>query len=118
VNPTRLLDTRYENGLPEHFRSKSPQTFQVTLRGGIPSRATAVAGNLTVTGQSSPGYLYLGPVATSSPTSSTLNFPLDDNRANAAIVPLGAGGSLSITYAGGANATSDAIFDVTGYFAP
>jgi hypothetical protein len=30
--------------------------------------ATAVTGNLTVTGQTSGGYLFIGPVATNNPT--------------------------------------------------
>ena len=77
-----------------------------------------MTGNLTVTQQSNPGYLYVGPVATNDPTSSTLNFPVGDDRANAVTVALGAG-SLNLTYVGNApGATTQAIFDVTGYFAP
>ena len=46
--------------------------------GGVPSNATAVTGNLTVTGQTALGFLYVGPVAMYNPTSSTLNFPVGD----------------------------------------
>jgi hypothetical protein len=42
--------------------------------------------------------VYLGPNPVASPTSSTLNFPLGDNRANGVTVALGAGGTLSATY--------------------
>jgi hypothetical protein len=84
---------------------------------GVPSTATAVTGNLTVTGQTSSGYLFIGPVATNNPTSSTLNFPTGDDRANAVTVALGAGGTLSITFVAPSNGPSaQAIFDVTGYF--
>jgi hypothetical protein len=94
------------------------RTFGVTGRGGVPSNATAATGNLTVTGQTSPGYLYIGPVAQNNPTSSTLNFPLGDDRANAVTVALG-GGRLSVTYAAPTTGpTAHAIFDVTGYFVP
>ena len=58
----------------------------------MPLNATAVTGNLTVTAQTSNGYLFIGPVATNNPTSSTLNFPVGDDRANGVTVALGAGG--------------------------
>ena len=55
----------------------------------MPANATAVTGNLTVTQQTSLGFLFIGPVAANNPTSSTLNFPLGDDRANAVTVALG-----------------------------
>ena len=75
LSPTRLLDTRSANGLPGPFSAGVPRTFQVTGRGGVPSNATAVTGILTVTGQTSGGWVLLGPVETTSATSSTINFP-------------------------------------------
>ncbi len=53
--------------------------------------ATAVTGNLTVTQQTSQGYLYLGPTSSNNPTISTLNFPNGDDRANSVTVALGPG---------------------------
>jgi hypothetical protein len=86
---------------------------------GIPANAIAVTGNLTVTGQTAAGYLYLGPVAMNDPTNSTLNFPVGDDRANGITVALGAGGTLSATYAAPtAGPTAQVVFDVTGYFTP
>jgi spore germination protein YaaH len=115
--PARILDTRTGTGLSGPSTSNVARTFQVTGVGGVPSGAIAVTGNLTVTQQSSQGYLYIGPVATNNPTSSTLNFPLNDDRANAVTVALGAGGTLSVTYAtSNSGAAAHAIFDVTGYF--
>jgi hypothetical protein len=88
--------------------------------GGVPASAIAVTGNLTVTQQTSGGFLYVGPVAQNNPTSSTLNFPLGDDRANAVTVALGTGGIggiLSVTYAAPTlGPTAQVIFDVTGYF--
>jgi hypothetical protein len=115
ITPTRTLDTRNgTGGLSGPFTNHVARTFTVA---GVPSTATAVTGNLTVTGQTSSGYLFIGSVATTNPTSSTLNFPLGDDRANAVTVQLGAGGTLSITFVAPSNGpTAQAIFDVTGYF--
>ena len=121
ITPTRLLDTRNgTGGLSGPFSSHVARTFQVTGgTSGVPSNATAVTGNLTVTGQTSAGYLYIGPVAMNNPTSSTLNFPAGDDRANNVSVALGTGGNLSITFVAPAPGPSaHAIFDVTGYFTP
>jgi hypothetical protein len=122
IAPSRILDTRTgTGGLAGPFVSHVARTFQVTGNGGVPAGATAVTGNLTVTGQSYLGFLYVGPAAMNDPTSSTLNFPKYDDRANAVTVTLGAGGTLSVTYAApvaAVGATANAIFDVTGYFTP
>jgi len=78
-----------------------------------------VTGTLTVTRQTARGYLYLGPVALNDPTSSTLNFPVGDDRATGVTVALGAGGTLSATYVVSTlGPTAHVIFDVTGYFVP
>src|ERR1019366_9644054 len=72
-----------------------------------------------VTNQTSAGFVALTTVSTPAPTTSTLNFPLSDNRANGVTAPLGAGGVLWITYMGSVGgATTDLLFDVTGYFVP
>jgi hypothetical protein len=56
-------------------------------------------------------------VADATPSTSTLNFPVGDTRANGAVVPLGDGGTLSATYVSSTAGTVELIFDVTGYFA-
>jgi hypothetical protein len=119
LSPARILDSRNgTGGLPGKFSSYVARTFQVTGAGGVPAGAVAVIGNLTVTQQTGGGFLYAGPAAMNNPTSSTLNFPVGDDRANAVAVALGSGGTLSVTYVSGAGgATAHAIFDVTGYFA-
>ncbi len=115
--PSRLLDTRSGNGLSGPFSSHAARTFGVTGHGGVPTSATAVTGNMTVTGQTSLGYLYMGPVAMNNPTSSTLNFPKGDDRANGVTVAIGAGGTLGVTFvAPSAGPTTHVVFDVTGYF--
>jgi hypothetical protein len=127
LTPARILDSRptvpsgnpTNVGLSGPFRSHVARTFQVTGMGGVPAGATAVTGNLTVTQQSSLGYLEIGPIAMNWPSSSTLNFPVGDNRANAVTVTLGSGGTLATTYAASdLSTTSHVIFDVAGYFTP
>ena len=120
LTPTRLLDTRTGVGLSGALTSNVARTFKVTGgTTGVPLGAVAVTGNLTVTQQTAPGYLFLGPIAQDNPTSSTLNFPLMDDRANGVTVAVGAGGTLSVTYgAAWPSGTTHAVFDVTGYFTP
>ena len=119
LTPTRLLDTRNGTGLSGVFNCHASRKFQVTGVGGVSDLAVAVTGNLTVTSQSSLGYLYGGPNGTDNPTSSTLNFPINDDRANGLTVGLATNGMLSITYvAPTSTATTHVIFDVTGYFMP
>jgi hypothetical protein len=117
LDPTRLLDTRFDLGLAGAFASGTPRTFNVAGLGGVPAGAIAVAGNLTVTGQTRPGFVSLGPVPDASPTTSSLNFPMGDTRANGVVVPLGDGGTLSAVYVSAVPGTVQLIFDVTGYFA-
>ncbi len=121
--PSRLVDSRSTAhvGLSKSLSTAVSATFQVTGRStdptqNVPTTAVGVTGNLTVTKQSSGGYLSLGPIATNSPTTSTLNFPLADNRANGVTVALGTGGKLSVTFIGAGGSTTDVLFDVGGYF--
>jgi hypothetical protein len=119
INPTRVLDTRDgTGGLSGPFTNHVARTFQVTGgSSGVPAGAKAVTGNLTVTQQTSGGYLYIGPAAMNNPTSSTLNFPAGDDRANGVTVALSSTGTLSITFVAPSNGpAAQAIFDVTGYY--
>src|ERR1035437_7246649 len=88
LTPARILDTRNGTGLSGALHINAAGTFAVTGRGGVPTGATAVTGNLTVTGQTGAGLLYIGPIAADYPGSSTLNFPVGDNRANGITVEL------------------------------
>jgi hypothetical protein len=119
VTPTRLLDTRNGTGIAKGtVGSKSAKTFTV-VGGVVPSTATAVTGNLTETGATGAGFLFIGPTASNNPASSNLNFPVGDTRANSVTVGLGTGGTLSFTYVSSkVGATTHVVFDVTGYFTP
>ena len=117
LTPARLLDSRDGNGLSGPFSDSVPRTFQVTGLGGVPNNAVAVTGNLTVTNQTVAGRVFLGPNPEASPSSSTLYFPVGDNRATGVTLGLGSGGTLSATYVA-PSGTTDLVFDVTGYFVP
>jgi spore germination protein YaaH len=116
MTPVRLLDSRSGNGLSAKLVANTPAAFQITGRGGVPAGATAVTGNVTVVNATNSWAVYLGPVATASPKTSTINFNAGDIRANGITVALSAGGSLSATYMSTARNTTDLVFDVTGYY--
>src|SRR5262249_16205579 len=111
--PTRLLDTRAGNGLSGKFVAGAPRTFQVTGRDAIPAAAMPITGNLTGVAQRKAGYVSLGPIATSMPTTSTINFPLGDVRANGVTLSLPGRGRLAAVSIA---ANTDLLFDATGYF--
>jgi hypothetical protein len=116
VTPVRLLDTRYGNGLTGPFFAHMVRDFNIAGRGGIPATAKAVTGNLTVFGQTAPGYVTLGPTLADNPATSTINFPLGDTRANGITVRLAADGHLDAIYVAPLGKLAHLIFDVTGYY--
>jgi subtilase family serine protease len=118
ITPARLLDTRTGNGLSGKLVANTPRTFQVSGRGGVPSNATGVTGNVTVVNPTASWAVYLGPDPIASPTSSTINFSAGQVLANGVTVALGSGGTLSATYMSTTGKTTDLVFDVTGYFTP
>jgi pre-peptidase len=117
VAPCRVADTRDPAGpfggpaLP----AGAVRTFTVAGRCGIPTNATAVSLNLTVVLPSQDGYLTLFPAGTPLPLSSTLNYRSGQVRANNAIVPLGAGGGVSV-FSGQGSGTTELVIDVNGCF--
>jgi hypothetical protein len=117
MSPVRLLDSRIPLGLTV-LQNLAPTTFAVTGQVGIPSNAVAITGNLTTTQASFGGYFALTTSPTATPSTSTLNFPTADIRANGVTVALGSGGALSVTYVAGLGATAHVVLDVTGYFVP
>ncbi len=116
LEPLRVLDTRDGTGLSGPFLNNIPRTLGVAGEGTIPVDAVAITGNLTVAGQTSGGYVSAGPTITANPTSSTINFPLGDNRANNLTLPLNADGDLMAVFKGAPTKSTHLILDVTGYF--
>ena len=118
MNPARLLDTRSGVGLSGRLSAGVPRTFTVAGRMGVPANATAVTGNVTVVNPTNAWAVYLGPVAQSSPSTSTINFNSGEVKGNSLTVALGTGGTLSATYISTAGNYTDLVFDVTGYYTP
>jgi hypothetical protein len=117
ITPTRVLDSRFGVGLSGFFTSNLSRSVQIAGLPGIPSAAVAITGNLTVTQQSSAGFLAITPTPNNNPSTSTLNFPLGDTRANNVTSPLGTDGRASIVYrTSTAGQHAHVILDVTGYF--
>jgi hypothetical protein len=81
---------------------------------GVPTDATAVSLNVTVTQPSATGNLRLYAAGTPPPTTSTLNYVGGQTRANNAVAPLSAGGQIAVLCA--PTGTAHVIVDVNGYF--
>ena len=108
ITPGRYLDTRpgasTVDGLQAGIGLQTPgQPLILPLRGrsAIPSQATGVMLNVTVTGPRGDGYLTLWPEG-SDPGTSTLNFTPGQTVANFAFSALGSDGAIRISVTGGA----------------
>ena len=126
--PGRVLDTRPAGSGVTHIGpltklpNKAVKTFPVAGVKGlgwssalVPSNATAVTGNLTVTGATSAGFVSVGPTMTSSPSTSSVNVAAGTTVANGVTVAL-SGGKLQVVWCGTSGSSANVIFDVTGYF--
>ena len=116
IAPLRVVDSRSAVGLPGALPANAPRTFQVGGVGAIPANAVAVTANVTVANQNGSGYVSITPLPTATPTSSTINFPVGDNRANNVTVSLDPTGKLSAVFKSVAGRVTHLIVDVTGYF--
>jgi len=118
VTQCRLVDTRGPSGPygGPRFGPGDARTFGIAGNCGIPTQATAIAANLTVTNETGAGYFVVYPAGTTKPPTSTLNFAPSRTRANNAILQLGVGGQLVVLNAVPIGGSSDLILDVTGYF--
>ncbi len=116
MDPVRELDTRAGNGLDAKLKANIPACFAVAGRNGVPTAAQAVTGNVTVVNPSSSWAVYLGPLSTSSPTTSAVNFSGGTVAGNNLTVALNTSGQLCATFMGPAGATTDIVFDVTGFY--
>ena len=114
--PIRALDSRVGTGLAGKFVPDKPRQLNITGLAAIPADATAITGNLTVVGQTKAGYLSITKSSIANPTTSTLNFPLGDTRANGVSVPLNGTGGLWIVYKAAAGGSTYVVLDVTGYY--
>jgi uncharacterized repeat protein (TIGR03803 family) len=116
--PCRVADTRHDT-YPEHLgppalMANTPRDFPVLASTcNIPSTAQAYSLNFTVVPMHPVGYLSVWPTGQSQPVVSTLNDQTGTIVANAAIVPAGTGGAITVF------STDDTqlLIDINGYFA-
>ena len=122
VPPCRLVDTRPQNGGGGPIQGGTFETFNLPQLAkqskGCPtldlSTAATYSLNVTVAPPGSLGYLTIWPAGQIQPLVSTLNSPDGRVKANAAIVPAGANGAVSVYVSD----TSNVVLDIDGYFAP
>jgi hypothetical protein len=115
VTPCRVADTRNPNG-PFGGPAISAGTFRDFVipnsACGIPSAAAAYSMTVAVVPSGELGYVTLWPSGQSQPLVATLNSIDGRVKSNAAIVPAGSNGAVSVF----ATDTTDVILDINGYF--
>jgi len=120
VPPCRIADTRAGSGFSGAFGAPflaggDTRSFPVLASScPVPATAEAYSLNLTVAPHGPLAYLSVWPTGQSMPVVSTLNDRAGQPMANAAIVPAGTGGAISLF----ATNDTDVIIDIDGYFAP
>ena len=115
--PCRLVDTRLANGPlggPSLVAGLSRDFPLLSSPCNIPSTARAYSLNYTAVPHGPLGFLTTWPTGVTQPFVSTLNAPTGANTANAAIVPAGTNGDISVFV----THPADLVIDVNGYFAP
>jgi photosystem II stability/assembly factor-like uncharacterized protein len=118
IAPIRLADTRPGSGYQDASMTLAPSssiTVQVAGAAGVPQNATAAVLNVTATNTTANGgYLVVYPAGGPLPTASSLNFDRGQTVAVRQVVPLGAGGAITIT---AFNSSADVVVDLNGWFA-
>jgi hypothetical protein len=115
VTPCRVADTRNANGPfgGPSLAGQSTRNFPILSSAcNIPSTAAAYSLNVTVAPYGTLGYISMWPTGQAQPVVSTLNSLDGRVKANAAIVPAGTSGSVSVY----ATDATDVILDINGYF--
>lgn len=117
LTPCRVADTRWSQGpLGGPMLAKGAERAFPMLASAcnIPNSALGYSLNIAVIPQTTLNYLTLWPTGQSRPYVATLNAPKPTVVANAAIVPAGVSGAVSVYVTDAAHL----IMDIDGYFAP
>ncbi|MDG4806686.1 hypothetical protein O7634_07940 [Micromonospora sp. WMMD1120] len=109
VAPVRVLDTRAAGG--SAFAPHTGRTLD--LSGRVPSGATAVVLNVTVTEPTTSGVLTVHPFGTAVPTASNLNFVAGQTIPNLVMVPV-VGGKVAIQNV--SSGRTHVVADLAGWF--
>ncbi len=117
VSPCRVADTRNSAGPfgGPMLAAQSSRSFSIPNSAcGIPSTAAAYSLNVTVAPWGPLGYITVWATGQSQPFVSTLNSSDGRVKANAAIMPAGSAGAVSVY----TTDTTDVVLDINGYFVP
>jgi len=117
VTPCRVVDTRTANGGfgGPPIQGGTARSFPIPQGAcNIPPTAAAYSLNVTVVPHGPLGYLTVWPTGGNQPNVSTLNSLDGRVKANAAIVPAGYQGAVSVYVTN----TTDVILDIDAYFMP
>jgi len=123
VAPCRLVDTRTAT-VPNFPAGYGPPSMTAGVARnfdlnsdpqcpGIPAEVDSYSLNITVTNTLGPGFILIYPQGGAQPTVSTLNYVAGQTVANAAIVPAGTNGGVTVI--AGVSGTN-LIIDINGYF--
>ncbi len=116
AQPCRAVDTRPDHGGGGPIQGGTQQEFPISSAGSCATMPSAAlySMNVSVVPNGPLGYLTVWPAGQPRPLASTLNSLDGRIKANAAIIPAGASGEISVY----ATSTTNVIVDVNGYFAP
>ena len=115
--PCRVVDTRGAQGQFGGPPIPGSQSRSFAIPEGscnIPTTAAAYAFNVTAVPMGVLHYLTVWPTGQQQPAISTLNSLDGRTKANAAVVPAGTGGAISVY----ATDQTNVVFDINGYFVP
>jgi hypothetical protein len=117
ITPCRVVDTRDSSepaGLgPPYMSAGASRSFPLQSGScGLPSGAQAYSLNVTAVPHGVLNVLTVWPTGQSLPNASTLNSQDGRVKANAAVVPGGTGGDVSVNVSN----DTDVVIDVNGYF--
>ncbi len=116
VTPCRLVDTRGTDGPfgGPAMQGNTTRNFALPQNPNcnVPANAVAYSLNVTVVPHGRLGYLSIWPTGEAQPVVSTMNSPDGRTKANAAIVPAGNNGAVSVYVTN----TTDVVLDIDGYF--
>jgi hypothetical protein len=119
ITPCRVADTR-GNGFTGQYGTPaltpSGRDMVITGRCGIPAEAQAVSFNFSAVNVTAAGFFVAYPAGGAFPPVATMTYNQNTpNLSNAAVVPLGTGGAITVV---AAVTTIDLVIDVNGYYRP
>jgi hypothetical protein len=119
ITPCRVADTR-GNGFSGQYGppqlTPAGRTITIINQCGIPAAAQAVSFNFSAVNVPGAGFLVAYPAGGAFPPVATMTYNENTpNLSNAAVVPLGTGGAITVV---AAVVAIDLVIDVNGYYAP